>query len=204
MKILIPTDAFPPVCGGSGWSTCELARGLRARGHDVTIVRPRPGTAAGVREADYDGFRVVEFGAPAPDIPFARNYYKSEKLTRSLGGYLATLLRNSRYDIVHAQHVMTTVAAIDAAQAAGIPVVAPAVDRIASLVEDGREGLLYDPGRQAESMADALVKLKDVELRTRLGSAARERAVRDYSWAAHCKALEAAIQEAQWRRAHKG
>ena len=31
MRILIPTDAFPPVCGGSGWSTYELARGLRAR-----------------------------------------------------------------------------------------------------------------------------------------------------------------------------
>jgi len=29
MKILIPTDAFPPICGGSGWSTYELARGLR-------------------------------------------------------------------------------------------------------------------------------------------------------------------------------
>jgi glycosyltransferase involved in cell wall biosynthesis len=30
-------------------------------------------------------------------------------------------------------------------------------------------------------------------LRTRLGAAARERAVRDYSWAVHCAALEAAI-----------
>jgi glycogen(starch) synthase len=128
MRILIPTDAFPPVCGGSGWSTYELARGLRARGHDVTIVRPRPGTAAGAREADYDGFRVFEFGAPAPDIPFARNYYKSEKLTRSLGGYLATHLRNGRYDIVHAQHVMTTLAAIDAARAARIPVLATVRD----------------------------------------------------------------------------
>ena len=49
MRILIPTDAFPPVCGGSGWSTYELARGLRARGHGVTIVRPRPSTPSGVR-----------------------------------------------------------------------------------------------------------------------------------------------------------
>ena len=23
MKVLIATDAFPPVCGGSGWSTYE-------------------------------------------------------------------------------------------------------------------------------------------------------------------------------------
>jgi glycogen(starch) synthase len=128
MKILIPTDAFPPVCGGSGWSTYELARGLRARGHDVTIVQPRPGTPSGVREHDYDGFRVLEFGAPAPDIPYVRNYYKSEKLTRALAGYLESLLAADRYDIVHAQHVMTTLAAIDAAHTAHVPAVATVRD----------------------------------------------------------------------------
>jgi len=128
MKILIPTDAFPPVCGGSGWSTYELARGLRARGHDITIVQPKPGTADGVREERYDGFRVLHFGAPAPDIPYVRNYYKSEKLTRSLAGYLGTLLRRDRYDIVHAQHVMTTMAGIDAARDASVPAVATVRD----------------------------------------------------------------------------
>ena len=83
--------------------------------------------------------------------------------------------------------------------AAGLPVVAPAVDRIPSLVENGREGVLYD-GAQTEALADALVTLKDVELRRRLGAAARARAVRDYSWAAHCKALETAILQAQRHR----
>jgi glycosyltransferase involved in cell wall biosynthesis len=81
--------------------------------------------------------------------------------------------------------------------AAGLPVVAPSVDRIPSLVADGREGLLYDPrasgGGHAAALADTLVKLKDTGLRRRLGAAARERAVRDYSWAAHCRALETAI-----------
>lgn len=128
MRILIATDAFPPVCGGSGWSTHELARGLRSRGHEVTIVQPRPGTPAGVRETDYDGFRVRELGAPAPDIPFVRNYYKSEKLTRTLRAYLRSVLHAERHDIVHAQHVMTTIAAIDAAHAAAIPAVATVRD----------------------------------------------------------------------------
>ena len=58
MRVLLATDAFPPVCGGSGWSTYELARGLRARGHDVLIVQPRPHTPRGVRETSYDEFRV--------------------------------------------------------------------------------------------------------------------------------------------------
>ena len=84
MNILLATDAFPPVCGGSGWSTYELARGLRAartRRHD----RPAaPGTRAGVRETDYDGLRVLEFGAPAPRIPYVRNYFKNERLYATL------------------------------------------------------------------------------------------------------------------------
>ena len=47
--VLLVTDAFPPVSGGSGWSTYELARGLRAYGARVTVLRPRPGTPAGLR-----------------------------------------------------------------------------------------------------------------------------------------------------------
>lgn len=127
MRILIPTDAFPPICGGSGWSTYELARGLRARGHEVTIVQPRPGEP-GICEAEYDGFTIRRFGVSAPNVPFVRNYYKSEKLTRSLGAYLGSLLRSERFDVVHAQHVMTTVAAIDAAKEAGVAVVATVRD----------------------------------------------------------------------------
>jgi len=128
MKILIPTDAFPPVCGGSGWSTYELARGLRARGHRVTIVQPKPGTPSGIRESEYDGFRIREIGAPAPDLPYVRNYFKSEKLTRTLASDLASLLREDPHDIAHGQHVMTAIAAIDAAKAAGIPSVATVRD----------------------------------------------------------------------------
>lgn len=128
MKVLIPTDAFPPVCGGSGWSTYELARGLRAGGHQVTLVQPRPGEPRGVREIDYDGFRVRQVGAPAPNIPYVRNYYKSEKLTRSLASYLTSLLRDEPHDIVHAQHVLTTLAGVEAGKTAGLPVVATVRD----------------------------------------------------------------------------
>jgi len=76
--------------------------------------------------------------------------------------------------------------------AAALPVVAPAVDRIPQLVGHEREGLLYDQGG-ASSLADALARLGDPALRHKLGGAARERAVRDYSWSAHCRALEQAM-----------
>jgi glycosyltransferase involved in cell wall biosynthesis len=128
MRVLIATDAFPPVCGGSGWSTYELARGLRARDHHVTVVKPVPGRPAGTVDTSFDGFAVREFGAPAPDLPYVRNYYKSERLTRSLAAYLTSLLRTDAHDIVHAQHVMTTVAGIAAAEAAGVRAVATVRD----------------------------------------------------------------------------
>jgi glycosyltransferase involved in cell wall biosynthesis len=83
--------------------------------------------------------------------------------------------------------------------ATGLPVVAPAVDRMPALVEHGREGVLYDPvGKDA--LADTLLTLSDPALRKTLGAGARARALRDYSWSAHCHALEDAIREARDRR----
>lgn len=73
--------------------------------------------------------------------------------------------------------------------ASGLPVVAPAVARIPALVAHGREGLLYDP-TDASALAAALEQLAEPRLRQTLGAAARERAVRDYSWRAHCEALD--------------
>jgi glycosyltransferase involved in cell wall biosynthesis len=80
--------------------------------------------------------------------------------------------------------------------AAGLPVVAPAIDRIPSLVQHGAEGILYDPG-EPDSLARSLMQLRDVDLRSRLGAAARMRAVRDYSWLAHCRALDNAFRGAR-------
>jgi glycosyltransferase involved in cell wall biosynthesis len=78
--------------------------------------------------------------------------------------------------------------------ASGLPVVAPRSDRLPTLVEHGREGLLYEPA-SVPALADALSQLTDDALRERLGRAARERAVSEYSWSAHCRELERAIAE---------
>jgi glycosyltransferase involved in cell wall biosynthesis len=72
--------------------------------------------------------------------------------------------------------------------ASGLPVVAPGVARIPDLVAHEREGLLYDPA-DANGLTDALERLADPGLREKLGAAARDRAVSQYSWAAHCAAL---------------
>ena len=81
--------------------------------------------------------------------------------------------------------------------AAGLPVVAPNVDRIPSLVGHEQEGILYDPTGDT-ALADALERLADdAALRGRLGRAARQRALREYSWEGHCTALAAAIARAR-------
>ena len=123
MRVLIATDAFPPLCGGSGWSTYELAKGLRARGHDLLIVRPRVGAPPREASAEYDGFRPIEFAAWAPPVPFVRNYFKNERLYRRFETVLVDLIRRHAVDLVHAQHVLTCPPSVRAAREAGVPVV---------------------------------------------------------------------------------
>ncbi len=79
--------------------------------------------------------------------------------------------------------------------AAGLPVVAPRIDRLQAIVRDGQEGLLYDGGG-AEALANALARLLDPALRARLGAAARSRVVARFSWAAHCARLDEALRKA--------
>jgi glycosyltransferase involved in cell wall biosynthesis len=89
--------------------------------------------------------------------------------------------------------------------ASGLPVVAPSLPRLRAIlgaggVGDGDgaadatsdAGVLYDGGDPG-GLAAALAALIDDDRRRRLGAAARARAERHYSWAAHCRELEAAI-----------
>ncbi len=92
MNVLLATDSFPPVCGGSGWSTYELARGLRDRGHRVLVVKVAAGPGGDEEETTYDGLRVIEFRAYAPDVPGLRNYFKNERLYARLARRLRQLI----------------------------------------------------------------------------------------------------------------
>jgi starch synthase len=76
--------------------------------------------------------------------------------------------------------------------ASGLAVVVPDLPRLRGILADGAAGLLYDRA-QPEALAAALDRLADPDLRARLGAAARARAETHFSWAAHCRALDAAI-----------
>jgi len=80
--------------------------------------------------------------------------------------------------------------------AAGLPVVAPAIPRLASIVRSEQEGVLYNP-REPGGLAEALGHLADDRaLRLRLGGAARERVAALYSWKAHCTRIDEALTAA--------
>jgi glycogen synthase len=129
LRVLLVTDAFPPACGGSGWSTYELAKGLAARGHHVEIVKTEIGQQPGEYEGTYESFRVTTLRGRVPDVPLVRNVLKNEKMWSDLARYLVReRLKRDPVDVVHAQHVQSTVPAIRAGEASGIPVVATVRD----------------------------------------------------------------------------
>ena len=126
MNILLPTDVFPPRCGGAGWSAHALALALIARGHTVTALVPREGQE-GISTGDTLGVPTVFAGYRAPRIPFVRNYARNERLWPRLA-HILTMLSADRSPhhaplIIHAQHVQVAPAAIMAGQRAGAPVI---------------------------------------------------------------------------------
>jgi len=126
MNILLPTDVFPPRCGGAGWSAHALALALIARGHTVTAIVPREGHE-GIRTGETLGVPTVFAGYRAPRIPFVRNYARNERLWPRLA-HILTMLSADRSPhhtplIIHAQHVQVAPAAIMAGQRAGAPVI---------------------------------------------------------------------------------
>jgi glycogen synthase len=128
LRILIVTDSFPPLCGGSGWSTWELVHGLLALGHHVEVVKVDVRSRSGIFERPYEGVRVTQFCREATTVPLARNFAKNERLWAALGEYLEGRIAEGRFDVVHAQHVLSTVPAIRASAMSGTAVVATVRD----------------------------------------------------------------------------
>ena len=121
MRILISTDSFPPRCGGSGWSTYELARELRARGHEVAVLKVTAGGSGSPEGVRYDGFEVVRHHEYAPSLPGLRNYFKNERLYPRVARRIEQLIATHGIDIVHGQHVLSAPPAVMAARRAKIP-----------------------------------------------------------------------------------
>jgi glycosyltransferase involved in cell wall biosynthesis len=122
MRILIVTDAFPPRCGGSGWSAFHLTQALAREGHDVRVIQPRAGLS-GIAMRRYEEVDVTEFGYVLHDLPYLRSVLRDEVLARRLTAHLVRELRVRPVDVVHAQHALSAPPSIAAGRTAGTPVV---------------------------------------------------------------------------------
>ena len=86
----------------------------------------------------------------------------------------------------------------------GVPVLATRVSAIPEIVEDGRTGLLVDPG-EPEAMAQCMVKLLgDEKLRQRIITAARQRVREEFNNQELIQQLAAVFAEAGLKRTSKG
>lgn len=104
--------------------------------------------------------------------------------------------------LVRASMTESTPMAVLEAMATGIPVIASDVGSVRDLIEDGTSGMLTPP-RSPESVAAALTSLADdLELRARLGRAARETALH-FSWERCANDTLAAISAMLARRAQE-
>ncbi|MDE2110142.1 MAG: glycosyltransferase family 4 protein [Alphaproteobacteria bacterium] len=66
--------------------------------------------------------------------------------------------------------------------AAGVPVIAARIGQLEHLVDDGRTGVLFTPGDEADFIAKTLELVRDPTRREAMSMAARQRATLDFSW----------------------
>lgn len=122
MNILITTDAFPPVCGGSGWSTYYLARALKNRGHQINVVQASL-LKAGIQKREYEGIKVYQFGVNYATVPLYKKFTSRGYLFPRLLRFLDETLHTISVDIIHAQHLLTAPPSIAIGNQKSIPVV---------------------------------------------------------------------------------
>jgi glycogen(starch) synthase len=93
VKIVLASEVYPPRAGGAGWSTRALALGLRAAGHQVTVVTTSPGAS------DLDGLDVRRLTVRG-----------RKRLTTPRA--FARALAAMESDVIHAQHSLSALGAL--------------------------------------------------------------------------------------------
>jgi glycosyltransferase involved in cell wall biosynthesis len=105
--------------GGQNVHVAALAGGLAERGHEVTVFSRRDSSSVPVRVRAPEGYVVEHVPAgPPTDVP------KDELLPHmpAFGDYLAKRIDEDPVDLVHAHFWMSGLAAVQAAQVTGVPV----------------------------------------------------------------------------------
>jgi glycosyltransferase involved in cell wall biosynthesis len=79
--------------------------------------------------------------------------------------------------------------------AAGKAVIAGDVGQVGEVIQDGNNGLLFDPDNEGELLQKTIAALENAELRQRLGAQARQDVLDKYSWRQHAKKIVEVFME---------
>ncbi len=117
LRIACVTETFPPEVNGVAMTVAQIVAGLRARGHDVQLVRPRQAADAGPGGARADGVdEVLVRGVPIPR-------YAGLRMGLPCKSALVRLWSEARPDVVHiATEGPLGRSALQAATALNLPV----------------------------------------------------------------------------------
>lgn len=93
MRVVLASEVYPPRAGGAGWSVRALALGLRAAGHDVSVITTSPGPAL------LDGIAVERLAV------------RGRKRLSAPRAFAASLLARDGA-VVHAQHSLSALGSL--------------------------------------------------------------------------------------------
>ncbi len=116
--VLLVTDAYPPGCGGSGWSTHALAQALVATGYAVEVLQV-DGHSRRAEDREYEGIAVHRVGIEAARTIRRRLGADDYSFAAVRAAVAAKLSADPSIRVVHGQHLHSGPGAIDAALAAG-------------------------------------------------------------------------------------
>jgi len=111
-RIIMPSDVFPPKCGGAGWSAHALALALQERGEHVTAVVPRAGQSALFHRYDVDDVPTINVAQPTITTPLLRDIVRQYMVIPRLQRAIRQAMIDPHQTIIHAQHILAAQAAI--------------------------------------------------------------------------------------------
>lgn len=110
--ILMPSDVFPPRCGGAGWSAHALALALQQHGEQVTAVVPTISNSAFAANATVtdDVLGITTVRAAVANYPLRP--WRQHAMVTHMNQSLRQLVKVSPCNIIHAQHLLSAQAAM--------------------------------------------------------------------------------------------
>lgn len=193
----VDTDRFTPAetpLSAPPLRILSVARLNPMKGH-VHLLRAMAARVAAGQDLQYI---IAGTGPFRPEI-------EAEIATLGLGGRVeltGAVSEDRVRDLLRGSHVLALTSfglgeaapvAVMEAMACGLPVICSRIGGTADMIDDGQDGLLV-PQQDEAAIAAALAALDDPALRSRLGAAARARAIRQFDYRARAADLAALIR----------